>query len=446
MIQETIVALSTPPMESALAIIRMSGDMSLSYLNRVFSHPLQSKDARRARVGFLHTLQGDPIDQVVATYYPNPHSFTGEDMVELSCHGSLLIIEKIIALMVSLGARLAERGEFSQRAFLNGKIDLIQAESINDLIIAKSSSAHRLALSNLTGKVSGRIQEIKTELMDLLAHMEVNIDYPEYYDIEQITHDFITPRVQSIESAMALVLKDAEIGQIIRNGIKTAIVGQTNVGKSSLLNALLKENKAIVTDIAGTTRDIVEGSVSLGGITLHLMDTAGIRETVDFVEQIGVTKSREAIQTADVVLVIIDASKPLDAQDLAVLQLTEQKARIIVSNKVDKGRQYVYPGSVEISATSGDLSKLEVALHNLIGYQPQVTLDAPLLTNARQFGFMRQAVDAISQVKKASRELTPIDLLSIDVKRAIISIQSILGEVPTDQLDAEIFSRFCIGK
>ena len=446
MIQETIVALSTPPMESALAVIRMSGDQSLSIVNQIFSSPVQSRDARRVKVGHLRSLQGEMIDQVVLTFYEHPRSFTGEDMIEISCHGSMLIVEKILAVLVSLGARLANRGEFSQRAYLNGKIDLIQAEAINDLIIARSTSAHQLALANLGGKVSNTIQHIKTELLDLLAHMEVNIDYPEYYDIEQIAHDLIVPRVQQVEASMSLILRDAELGQVIRNGVKTAIVGQTNVGKSSLLNALLKENKAIVTDIAGTTRDIVEGSVSLGGISLHLMDTAGIRDTIDFVEQIGVSKSHEAIEKADIVLVVLDASKPLDQQDQAVLKLTEHKNRIIVSNKIDKSKQYVYPGSVQISTLKGDLAQLEQALYHALGFNPHEALELPLLTNARQFGYMRQAVEAIRNVRQAAESYTPIDLLSIDVKRAVIAIQAILGEVPTDQLDTEIFSRFCIGK
>lgn len=446
MIQETIVALSTAPLESAIALIRMSGTKSLDILNTSLTKPLSTAEARKVHLSYFVDITKQLIDQVVVTLYIAPHSFTGEDMVEISCHGSMLIVEKIIASLVARGAQLATRGEFSQRAFLNGKIDLIQAEAINDLIIAKSATAHQLALTNLGGKVSNRLQMLKSNLMELLAHMEVNIDYPEYYDIEQLTHEVITPRVKLIEKEMDLILKDAEIGQVIRNGIKTAIVGQTNVGKSSLLNALIKENKAIVTDIAGTTRDIVEGTVSLGGLSLHLMDTAGIRDTADFVEKIGVKKSIDAIENAQLVIVVLDASKPLDSQDSAVLELTKHKQRIIVSNKIDKGRAHIYPKSVEISATSGDISLLEEALFKLVGFNPTEALEAPLLTNSRQLGFMKQAYQSILQLRQATEALTPIDLLTVDLHNAIHAIQAILGEVPSDRLDEEIFSRFCIGK
>lgn len=446
MIQETIVALSTAPLESAIALIRMSGTKSLDIINQIFSKSLSSADARKVNLGYLLDTNQQAIDQVVVTLYVAPHSFTGEDMVEISCHGSLLIVEKIMASLVARGAVLATRGEFSQRAFLNGKIDLVQAEAINDLIVAKSTAAHQLALTNLGGKVSGRLQTLKSKLIELLAHMEVNIDYPEYYDIEQLTHEVITPRVLQIEKDMVLILKDAEIGQVIRNGIKTAIVGQTNVGKSSLLNALIKENKAIVTDIAGTTRDIVEGTVSLGGLSLHLMDTAGIRDTSDFVEKIGVKKSIDAIENAQLVIVVLDATKPLDSQDLAVLELTKNKQRLIVSNKIDKGRSYVYPNSIEISATSGDISLLEDALFKLVGFNPAEALEAPLLTNTRQLGYMKQAFQSIVQLRQATEALTPVDLLTVDLQNAIHALQAILGEVPSDRLDEEIFSRFCIGK
>lgn len=446
MIQETIVALSTAPLESAIALIRMSGSKCIDIMGQAFSKPLTDEDARKVKLGFIKDSQGQLIDQVVVTYYKSPHSFTGEDMIEISCHGSMLIVEKIMAVLIASGAQMASRGEFSQRAYLNGKIDLIQAEAINDLIVAKSTTAHQLALSNLGGKVSTKLHALKSKLLELLAHLEVNIDYPEYYDIEQLTHEVITPHVQQIELEMSQILRDAEFGQIIRNGIKTAIVGQTNVGKSSLLNALLKENKAIVTDIAGTTRDIVEGAVSLGGLSLYLMDTAGIRNTADLVEKIGVKKSLEAIENAQLVIVVLDASKPLDEQDQEVLSLTKEKKRLIVSNKIDKGRQYVYPGSIELSAASGDIHPLEEALFSLVGFNPSKALEAPLLTNSRQFGLMKQAVQSIHQLREASELFTPVDLLSVDLQASIHAIQGILGEVTSDRLDEEIFSRFCIGK
>lgn len=446
MIQTTIVALATPPFQSAIALIRVSGPLCPSLLHALFSKPLAFIETRKATVGTWYDEFHSPIDQVVVTTYSTPKSYTGEDMLEITSHGNMYITNRIIASLVAQGCVLADRGEFTQRAFLNSKIDLIQAESIHDLINADSRVSHQLALANLGGKASGKIATIKTALQDIRAHIEVNIDYPEYHDIEQITHDIILPRLSDIAHQMNDVLSDARIGKVITNGLKTAIVGQTNVGKSSLLNSLLNENKAIVTEIAGTTRDIVEGRVQLGGITLHLMDTAGIRDTTDTVENIGVSKSLAAILEAELIIVVLDASRPLDDQDKKVIQLTDGRPRIIVSNKTDLSKKYVYPGSVEISAKNRLIKPLEDAIYHFLGFNPLEVVNRPLLTNARQEGLLSLAFNQIQELIQSTKVVVPLDLLSVDLGEVIRTVQSLLGEEVNDQMDKEIFSRFCIGK
>lgn len=446
MIQKTIVALATPPLQSAIALVRVSGPKSHSILLSLFSTKITSADERKVKLGIWKTSQGEKIDQVMVTYFVAPRSYTGEDMIEISCHGSMFIVQRIIASCLSEGAVLAEQGEYTQRAYLNGKLDLVQAESVHDLVVAQSAASHQLALTNLGGKASSTVHQIKLALQDIRAHIEVNIDYPEYHDIEQITHDLILPRLLEVERQMSTILSDAKIGKVISQGLKTAIVGQANVGKSSLLNALLNENKAIVTEIAGTTRDVVEGSLQLGGITLHLMDTAGIRSTQDKVEAIGISKSLEVLERADIVLVVLDATRPLDKDDRKILELSKDKSRIIISNKTDLSTKYVYPNSISISALNKQIDDLEKALYDLIGFNPKEVLNRPLLTNARQEGLMASSYQSVIQLISATRDNTPLDLLSVDLAVAINSIQALLGEIPNDQLDQEIFSRFCIGK
>ena len=334
MLNETIVALATPMMTSALAIIRISGKEALSLTNEIFSKDIYKLQPNVATYGLL-TYKDETIDEVMLTVYKTPKSYTGEDMVEISTHGSMLIVEKVISTLLSLGAKMADKGEFTKRAYLNGKIDLIQAESINDLIHASSLEATSLALNGVKGKVSNSVLDLKKDVEDIIANIEVNIDYPEYYDIEVVTKETLYPKLEKLHSKILNVVKDAKIGMMIKDGINTAIVGKPNVGKSSLLNALIGEDKAIVTSIPGTTRDIVEGKVHLEGITLSLLDTAGIRESSDIVENIGINKSREVIDKAELVLLVLDSSRNLEKEDEELLELTKDKKRIIVLNKND---------------------------------------------------------------------------------------------------------------
>ena len=345
---ETIVALATPPFKSALAIIRVSGEDAFDIVSRCFSKDLRNVDKRTAFVGQIiddETL----IDDVVLIAYKGPRSFTGENLVEIICHGSMLIANQIIKALLSKGARLAERGEYSMRAYLNGKVDLVQAEAINDVINAQTEEAKALSLMSLEGDTSSLINPIKTKIADLIALIEVNIDYPEYEDIEVANKEKIVASIDELVS-------DGEKGRIIKDGIKVAIVGKPNVGKSSLLNALMGEEKAIVTDIAGTTRDIVEGDVNLNGVVLHLLDTAGIRESDDKVESIGINKAKETINQAELVIVVLDASQELDDEDKEILELSKDKNRIIVYNKTDLKK---IEGGLSISALNNDITALK---------------------------------------------------------------------------------------
>lgn len=310
MLNNTIVALSTPFMESAIAVIRLSGNDAIDIVNKMFTKDLTNAKSQTIHYGYLK-YNDEIIDEVMVSVFRAPRTYTCENMVEIATHGSLIIINKVISACVSLGATIAERGEFTKRAYLNGRIDLIQAESINDIIHSDSEEAINIALSGLKGNVSSLVKNLKTQVEDVIGNMEVNIDYPEYYDIEVETNETILPKVDKLLLDIDVILNEAKIGMLIKNGIKTAIIGKPNVGKSSLLNAFLGKNKAIVTNIPGTTRDIVEGSINLNGIKLDLLDTAGIHESDDEVENIGINKSKESLDEAELVLLVLDASNEL---------------------------------------------------------------------------------------------------------------------------------------
>lgn len=447
MLHETILALATPVGESALALIRISGPDAITKANIFVFPSIEMVPSHQVVVRTIKDpLTKEPIDQVVVTLYRAPKSYTGEDMVEISCHGNMRIVERLLSLGISQGMRLAEPGEFTKRAYLHGKLDLVQSESVNDLIVSRTEASGQLALAGLKGTLSTLILELKKVMVDLLAHLEVNIEYPEYQDIEQLTHDSVMPIVLQLKTQMKKILDEAVVGEVLKQGLKTAIIGRTNVGKSSLLNALLRQQKAIVTDIEGTTRDIVEGEILLSGILLHIMDTAGIRHTTDQVEQIGVQKATDLIEQADIILLVLDTSKALTKEDQILLEMTRGKRRIIVLNKADLPLVWNHPEGIPISAKQGLIEPLEKALVNLIGFTPSQYLGKPLLSNARQRGWMQQAFESLEGLAKGIEQGTPLDLLSIDLQQAIQALKHLLGEEITADLDKEIFSRFCIGK
>lgn len=440
---ETIVALATAPMKSALAVIRVSGDESFSVVSKCFSKDLINTTKRTALVGEIINDK-EIIDQVVVIAYKGPKSFTGEDLVEIICHGSTLIANEIIELLISKGAKHADRGEFSMRAFLNQKIDLVQAEAINDVINATTKEAKKISMFSLEGDVSKLIYPVKVMIADLISLIEVNIDYPEYEDIEVANKEKIISDIDKINIVLKELTIQGEKAKIIKDGLKVGIFGKPNVGKSSLLNALLGEEKAIVTDIAGTTRDVVEGDIVLKGLTLHLLDTAGIRESDDVVENIGVNKAKAIIDEAELVIVVLDASKELDKQDKDILELTKDKKRIIVYNKKDLAIS-IPDNSVAISAKENDIDALVKAIYDVVGID-EVVFNQPSLNNARQIGLLKQAMEHLNTAKTDAENDLGVDLISVSLFSAYKSVLAILGEDNEIDISKEIFSRFCVGK
>jgi len=435
---ETIVALATPPAKSALAIIRLSGDDCFKVVSKVFTKDLTNIKEKGIHYGFIK--DGDKnIDQVVLLTYVAPHSFTGENSVEIITHGSMLIINQIIALLTKNGARTATNGEFSSRAFLNGKIDLVQAEAINDMINATTAEAKDLSMISLTGETSKIFKPIKEKIGEILSHIEVNIDYPEYEDIEVTSKEEILDKCGSIITDIEQLIKDGEHNRIYNEGVKIAIVGKPNVGKSSLLNALIKEDKAIVTSIAGTTRDVVEGDFNLSGVPVHLYDTAGIRESSDVIEQIGIDKAKKAIENADLILFVLDET----GVDSELYEMIKNQKHIIVTNKADliskKDKNTLY-----ISAKNNDVSELLNKIKEELNIGELVL--KPSFNNVRQLGILKQMVFYLQNAIKDTKDNQPIDLISVSIMAAYNSALDLLGENNKNDLTDEIFSRFCVGK
>lgn len=439
---ETIVALATPPMKSALAVIRLSGDDCFDVVSKCFSKELKNITARTTLIGDIHD-EGTIIDKVVLIAYVAPKSFTGENAVEIICHGSMLIVGEIMSVLLKHGAKEAQRGEFSERSFFHQKMDLIQAEAVNDLINAETHEAKQLSLFALEGTVSKLIIPLKHSLMDLISNIEVTIDYPEYTDIEEVNKEAIIKYVDDNLSMIDDLINDGEKGKVIAKGLKVALVGKPNVGKSSLLNSLLQEDKAIVTDIAGTTRDVVEGDININGLLIRLMDTAGIRESKDKIESIGIDKSQKTIQEADLVIVILEANN-IDEEDKKILAFTENKKRIIVYNKSDlltiKNNEGIY-----ISALKDETAPLKKEILRVMGISKE-DFSNPSLISARQVGLVRHFKQLLLQAKEEAKAGLPIDLLSALLRSAYRDILDILGEGNDADIQGEIFSRFCVGK
>lgn len=441
-INDTIVALASGAVKSAISVIRVSGSNSFEIVDSIFSNK-KEKEHQKVFYGYIKDDE-ETIDEVMVTYYKGPKSFTAEDMVEISCHGNLYIVQKIIELLISKGARIAEKGEFTKRAFLFGRIDLVNAESINDLINANSKQAVKLALSGLNGLTSKYVYELSDSLLDVISQIEVNIDYPEYDDVEQLRYDSVLPSINKFISQLDKVIDDTKKGQTIKDGINTVIVGKPNVGKSSLLNSMLKEDKAIVTDIAGTTRDIVEGKIDFYGLTLNLIDTAGIHSSSDIIEQIGINKSLESLSKAQLVLLVLDGSKELSSEDTELLEKTKDKNRIVIINKTDLNNVVNYPEAVYISTINNDLKQLESKIKEM--FNELTYNDEPLLFNARQLGLLSMAKNHLLEAKHQAEIGQVIDIISIDLNQAYKCILQILGKSNAEGLLDNIFSKFCLGK
>ena len=437
---ETIVALATAPIKSALSIIRLSGDDVFDVVSKCFSKDLRDIKEKTILFGSI-VSDNEKIDEVVLLAYKGPKSFTGEDSVEIICHGSPLISKQIIEACIKNGARMATNGEFSSRAYMHNKIDLVQAEAINDVINATTKEAKNLSLLSLDGKTSELVRPIKTRIADLLSLIEVNIDYPEYEDIEVANKDKVISIVDELIPQIDVLVEDGQKAKIINEGVKVALVGKPNVGKSSLLNAFLGEDRAIVTDIAGTTRDVVEGHVNIDGVVLHLYDTAGIRDSEDKIESIGIEKSKKTIKEADIVVVLLDSSNDLDEEDKQILEYTKEYNPIVVYNKDDTNKS----NKLSISALNNQIQPLINVIKERIGLDEK-SFSTPALNNTRQLGLLSKAKESLIKAKEDALNDLTIDLISTSLFDAYTSILEILGEANQIDLAKEIFSRFCVGK
>lgn len=434
-----IIALATAPIKSALAVIRISGEGSFEITEELTGKKIKGIDKRTSYYTKIKERE-NLIDEVVLLAYPNPHSMTGEDTIEIFSHGSMLIANQIIGAYLRKGARYASRGEFTMRAFLNGKMDLVEAEAVNDLINATSLESKNLSLMALDGETSKLLNPVKNDLGELLGLIEVNIDYSEYEDLEEITKEKIITKVGLILQNLNQLIENGEQGRIIKDGVKVALVGEPNVGKSSILNALLKEDKAIVSEIPGTTRDIVEGDISYKGVVIHLLDTAGIRESGDKIENLGIEKSRKAVDDSDIVIHIFDAAFPYEDG----IEIPTGKTVIDVYNKDDliKNKE---DGKIYISAEKGEIMPLLEALYRELGLNENAFKN-PSLSSVRQISLLKEAYDRMTDALTDAKKDAPIDLVSINLQAAYYKLQEILGELVNHDLSDEIFSRFCVGK
>ena len=439
MLNDTIVAISTGLVEQAISIIRLSGDEAIEVVDKIFDKDLTKAKSHTITYGFIKD-EDDIVDEVLVSVFRAPKSYTMEDIVEINCHGGVYITKRILSLCIANGARLARPGEFTQRAFLNGRIDMSQAEGINDLIKANNHNKASSAIHSLKGSVTRLIDPLCEDLLDIIANIEVNIDYPEYDDVEVLTNQKIRPKVVSFLDRIDDIIHKAQNSIIIKNGINTVILGQPNVGKSSLLNAMLQEDKAIVTNVAGTTRDLVEGEVTLNDVTLNLIDTAGIRDTNDIVEKIGIEKSIEALNNAQLVILVCDDK--LDDEDKRLLDMAKDKPCLIVYNKKDL---HDVKDGINISAINNDIEELVDAINDMFK-EEIIDNKMDTLNNERQIGLAISARKHMLDVLKAIDDNVELDLVSIDLNMAYEDLKEILGHATREDLLDALFSKFCLGK
>ena len=441
MLTDTIVAVSTALQEQAISIIRLSGSEAFDIANKMFNKDLKSKQSHTITYGMILDQDGNDVDEVLVSIFKSPKSYTSEDVVEINCHGGVFITKTILGLCISHGARIARPGEFTERAFINGRIDLTQAEAVNEIIVARNKTDAKKAIKSMKGSVSRLINPLIDDLLQIIAHIEVNIDYPEYEDVEMLSENTVLPLAKRWVNQIQEIIDKAQNSMTIKDGVDTVILGKQNVGKSSLLNALIEEDKAIVTDIAGTTRDLIEGKIRLNNITLNLIDPAGIRETSDKVEQIGIAKSLEALKKSQLAIVVLDASKQLDEEDEKLLDLTKDMDRIIVYNKDDLKQT----NNLSISALNNDVEALINAIESK--YEKQIIASHDdTLNNERQIGLAIQSKIYMENTIKMLEEHTELDLVTIDLQNSYNSLKEIIGENSREDLIDALFSRFCLGK
>lgn len=446
---DTIIGISTALSQGAISIIRLSGPESILIVNNNFKgKDLLKVPSHTITYGHIIDTKGQIIDEVLVSVFRNPKSYTKEDVVEINCHGGLFVTNYIYEQLVLSGARPAEAGEFTKRAFLNGRIDLTKAEAVMDVIEAENKSSLKIATSALDGKISNFVKKKRDELLNIIATISVNIDYPEYDDVEELTNNKILPQLMSIKRDIYQVINDSKNAKLLKNGINTVIVGKPNVGKSSLLNAIINENKAIVTNIPGTTRDIVEASIQLENVTLNLIDTAGIRETEDIVERIGVEKSKNAIGKADLVLFILDGSRKLEEEDLYIYNTIKKLCHLVIVNKNDLPQQLNFDSEYISISTNNDQSifELEKAIIEKLELNNINNKDITYISNARQIEKLNLAYLALEDAIKTIELENQIDFVDVDIRKAWLYLGEIIGETSTDSLLDELFSKFCLGK
>ena len=448
---DTIAAIATSMGRSAVNIIKISGPESISIVSKIVTKDLSKLEPNTINYGFIKE-DNELIDEVLVSLFTSPNSQTGEDIVEINTHGGISVTNKVLELVLSNGARLAEPGEFLKRAFLNGKKDLIEAEAISDLINAKTEEARKMSLKGLSGELSKKIKTLRNKILNIIANIEVNIDYPEYEDAIIYTNELLKTNINEIQSDLEKLVKESEKGTLLNNGINVGIVGKPNVGKSSLLNLLINEDKAIVTDIEGTTRDIVEGNITINGVTLNLIDTAGIRETNNVVEKLGVEKSKDIINKSDLIIALFDISRPFTLEDESILSNIKDKKSIIILNKTDlptkidlnKFTSY----SVIKTSVKENIGKEELLsiIKELFSLNEIETGDFTYLSNARQISLIKEALKLCLEIKYQNEQNTPVDLIQIDLQNLWEKLGEITGDAYKDELLDEIFSKFCLGK
>lgn len=445
---DTIAAISTALGVGAISIVRLSGEDSINIVNKIFDKDLTKVKSHTINYGHI-TYNNEIIDEVLVSVMKSPKTFTSEDVVEINCHGGIATTNKVLELVLLNGARMAEPGEFTKRAFLNGRIDLIEAENVMNLINSKTETSRRLAINGLSGKVSKMISDLRNKMIDIITNIEVNIDYPEYEDILVVTNDMIKNNVSELKKELQKILKEAENGKLIKEGIKTLIVGRPNVGKSSLLNKLLDEDKAIVTDIEGTTRDIVEGNVTIDGILLNIIDTAGIRETDNIVEKMGVEKSLNLIDSADLVIVVLNNNEKLTNQDKYILEKTKDKNRIIYVNKKDlesnidiDSDDIIYGSTIH----EDGLDALKNKIRELFNMDMIEKSDLNYLSSTEQIATIKETLKIIEDIEKSIDMNVEVDMIEIDIKKIWEFLGILIGENYDDELIDNLFSKFCLGK
>ena len=449
--EDTICAISTSIGIGAISIVRVTGPDAIKIVDSIFDGNLTNKETHTIHYGHIK-YSNEVIDEVLVMLMRGPKTYTTEDTVEINCHGGKSTTEKVLEILLSCGCRLAEPGEFTKRAFLNGRINLLEAESVNDLIVAKTDAARTLAINNVDGILTKKIRNIREKIVKILANIEVNIDYPEYQDEVQVTHDLMDEYLTDITKELKSLVDGARNGRIIKEGINIAIIGRPNVGKSSILNHLLDEEKAIVTDIPGTTRDIVEGSITLNGVAINFIDTAGIRETDDVVEKIGVDRSKRSADSADIVLMVLNNNELLTEEDLELLEKYDSESLIIFVNKSDLeqiieiprniSREIIWGNTVDVDG----LENLKNAIKNKLNLDTIVNKDMSYLSNIRQIDLVNKANSAIENAYASLKNDMPIDMIEIDLKSAWEYLGEIIGDSYQDELVDNIFSNFCLGK